>query len=346
MTTSNEMGDARSDASPVGVVMGIALSYLVSRSLHVATELGIADLLKDGPKTIEDLASDTGAHRESPYRLLRTLAAHGVFAEDERRRFVMTPAAALLQQGVMRDGVLLCGEVTGDGSWWNAVGVLRHSVMTGEPAFNRQHGMGFFDYVGAHPECGQWFDRGLANFAEAENPAIAGAFDYSRFGHIIDIGGGQGGLLAEILKVHPTIRGTLFDLPQVVRNPVYLSKQGFGERWTTVGGDFFQSVPTGGDAYILKRILHDWSDDQCVRILRSCREAMGDRARLLVVDAVIPSGNTPHPGKVMDILMMVLAEGHERTEQEFRDLLRKAGLKLTNVTVTPSALAIVEAVPT
>ena len=342
--TANAMAGTHPTPSPVEVIMNMALGYLVSRSLHVATELGIADLLKDGPKTIEELASSTGAHRDSLYRLLRTLAAQGVFAEDEHGRFVTTPAAVLLQQGVMRDGVLLCGEVTSDGSWWNAVGALRHSIMMGEPAFNRQHGMGFFDYLSAHPECGQWFDRRMANFAEAENPAIAGAYDYARFGHIVDVGGGQGGLLAEILKRHPTVRGILFDLPQVIRNPAYLSKEGFAERWTTVGGDFFQSVPTGGDAYVLKRILHDWSDEQCVRILRCCRAAMGDRARLLVVDAVVPAGNTPHPGKVMDILMMVLG-GCERTEQEFSTLFAKAGLQLTTITTTPSTLSIVEALP-
>lgn len=345
MTASNEVADTRPGPSPVDVVMGMALGYLVSRSLHVATELGIADLLKDGPKTVEELASSTGSHRESLYRLLRTLAAQGVFAEDDHGRFVTTPAAALLQQGVMRDGVLLCGEATGDGSWWNTVGTLRHSIMTGEPAFNRQHGMRYFDYLSNHPECGQWFDRGMANFATAENPAIAGAYDYSRFDNIVDVGGGQGGLLAEILKRHPTVRGTLFDLPQVIRNPAYLSKEAFAERWTTVGGDFFQSVPTGGDAYVLKRILHDWSDEQCLRILRCCREAMGDRTRLLVVDAVVPAGNTPHPGKLMDIFMMLVAEGRERTEQEFRDLFGKAGLKLTTITGTPSTLAIVEAIP-
>jgi hypothetical protein len=345
MTASNQMADTPAGPSPVDVVMGMALGYLVSRSLPVATELGIADLLKEGPKTVEELASRTGAHRESLYRLLRTLAAQGVFAEDDHGRFVTTPAAVLLQQGVMCDGVLLCGEVTGDGSWWHAVGALWHSIMTGEPAFHRQHGMGFFDYLRDHPECGQWFDRGMANFATAENPAIAGTYDYSRFGHIVDVGGGQGGLLVEILKRHPNVRGTLFDLPEVVRNPVYLSKETFPERWATVGGDFFQSVPTGGDADVLKRILHDWSDDQCVRILRYCRAAMGDRARLLVVDAVVPTGNTLHPGKVMDILMMVFAEGRERTEKEFRALFGKAGLQLTTITMTPSTLSIVEAIP-
>ncbi|MEW5975059.1 MAG: methyltransferase [Acidobacteriota bacterium] len=225
------------------------------------------------------------------------------------------------------------------------MGALRHSIMTGEPAFQRQHGMGFFDYLRDHPACGQWFDRGMANFATAENPVIAGAYDYARFGHIVDVGGGQGGLLGEILKRHPNVRGTLFDLPEVVRNPVYLSKETVSERWAAGGGDFFQAVPAGGDLYLLKRILHDWSDEQCVRILRCCRAAMSDRARLLVVDAVVPAGNAGHPGKVMDILMMVLAEGRERTEQEFRELFGKAGLQLTHITMTPSTLAIVEAIP-
>ncbi len=343
--TESAMADTHPTPSPVEVITNIALGYLLSRSLHVATELGIADLLKNGAKTVEELASSTGAHRQALYRLLRTLAAQGVFAEHEPGRFVTTPAAALLQQDAMRDGVLLCGEVTGDGSWWHAVGALRHSVMTGEPAFHRQHGMGFFDYLRVHPACSQWFDRGMANFATAENPAIASAYDYARFRHIIDLGGGQGGLLAEILTRHPRVRGTLFDLPEVVRNPVHLSKAALPGRWSTVGGDFFQAIPAGGDAYVLKRILHDWSDEQCVRILRCCRAAMGTDARLLVVDAVVPTGNAPHPGKVMDILMMVFAEGHERTEQEFTELFGKAGLQLTTVTATPSTLAIIEVMP-
>lgn len=295
MSTSNELAATRSGTSPVEVVLGTALGYLVSRSLHVATELGIADLLEGGPRSIGDLAAATGAHEPSLYRLLRVLAAHGVFTEDGDGRFALTPAAALLRQSAMRDGVLLCGEVTGDGSWWSAVGALRHSIRTGEPAFHRQHGMGFFEYLGSRPECGAWFDRGMANFAAGENRLIAGAFDFSGFAHVIDVGGGQGGLLAEILKRHANVRGTLFDLPQVVTNPAYLGET--GDRCQVVGGDFFRSVPRGGDAYVLKRILHDWGNDQCVRILRCCREAMGESARLLVVDAVIPSGNAPHPGK-------------------------------------------------
>jgi hypothetical protein len=345
VTIFNEKATLPPEPSPVEVITGLALGYLVSRSLHVATELGIADLLNDGPQHVEELASRTGTHPASLYRLLRSLAAHGVFREDEAGRFALTPAAALLQRGVMRDGVLLCGEVTGDGSWWNAVGALRHSIMTGEPAFHRQHGLGFFDYVRLHPASSAWFDRGLANFAAAENPAIAGAYDFSSCSHIIDVGGGQGGLIAEILKRYQGPKATLFDLPHVVNNPAYLEKETFSHRWTTAGGDFFEGVPRGGDVYVLKRILHDWSDEDCLRILRSCREAMTDTSRLLVVDAVIPPGNARHPGKVMDILMMVLGEGHERTAREFEELLARAGLHLSNIITTASALAIVEAVP-
>lgn len=331
--------------SPVEIVMNMALAYLVSKSLHVATELGIADMLRDGPKSIDVLATRTGAHRESLHRLLRTLASHGVFSEGEPGYFSPTAASELLRQDFMRDGVLLCGEVTGDGSWWSAVGDLRHSVMTGEPAFDRHHGMGFFDYLSHHPECGRWFDRGMANFASAENPAIAGAYDFARFERVVDVGGGQGGLLAEILRHHGGVRGTLFDLSEVVRNPVYLSSLGLPARWTADSGDFFQAVPAGADAYVLKRILHDWSDEHCVRILRCCRAAMGRQAKLLVVDAVLPAGNASHPGKVMDILMMVFGKGRERAESEFAALFEQAGLRLSGIISTPSALAILEASP-
>jgi hypothetical protein len=314
----------------------------------VANELGIADLLKDGSKSINDLARATGAQEQSLYRLLRMLAGHGVFAEESPGRFQLTSAAAVLQQGVpgsLHDAVKMIGDLGGDGSWWNAVGHLRHSVLTGEPGFSYVLGMGFFEYVIQHPEAGAWFDRGLANFATMENAAIAGAYDFTPFGRVVDVGGGQGGFLTEILKTNPPVAGTLYDLPQVVQEPAYLTAAGLVDRCEIVGGDFFKSVPTGGDAYILKRILHDWSDEQCVQILRTCRAAMSDRARILVVDAVVPPGNEFHPSKDMDILMMVFAEGRERTEEEFHELYKQAGLKLTKVVPTPSVLSLVEGAP-
>jgi hypothetical protein len=193
-----------------------------------------------------------------------------------------------------------------------------------------------------HPEAGAWFDRGLANFSAPENAAIVGAYDFAQFQRIVDVGGGQGGLLAEILKAHPSLRGTLYDLPQVVRDPAYLTAAGLADRCEIIGGNFFESLPRGGDAYILKRILHDWSDQRCLEILRQCRQAIDEKARILVVDAVLPAGNEPHPGRVMDILMMVLTEGRERTEQEFRELYERAGFMLTKVIPTRSVLSIVE----
>jgi hypothetical protein len=236
----------------------------------------------------------------------------------------------------------MVGDMAGDGSWWSAVGHLRHSVLTGEPVFNYVHGMGFFEFLTQHPEAGKWFDRGLANFATPENVAIVGAYDFTPFQRVVDVGGGQGGLLAEIMKAHPAVRGTLYDRDEVVQEPAYLTDAGLINRCEIVGGDFFKSVPTGGDAYILKRILHDWSDQRCVQILRTCREAMDEKTRILVVDAVVPPGNESHPNKVMDILMMALVEGRERTEEEFRELYRQAGLRLTKVVATPSVLSIVE----
>jgi len=334
--------------SPQEAILNLALGYLASRGLHVATELGIADLLKDGPKNIAELAHTTGAHQQSLYRLLRMLAGHGVFAEEPPGHFRLTPAAAVLQVGApgsVHDAVQMISDMAGDGSWWTAVGRLRHSVMTGEPGFDSVHGMGFFDYLTQHPEAGVWFDRGLANFATPENTAIVNCYDFEQFHRVVDVGGGQGGFLAEVLKAFPTVRGVLYDRPQVIQEPAYLSAAGLLNRCEIVGGDFFQSAPSGGNVYVLKRILHDWGDERSVQILRNCREAMEDRARLLVVDAVVPPGNDPHPSKIMDMLMMVLLEGQERTEEEFRALYRQAGFTLTRVIPTPSVLSIVEGVP-
>jgi hypothetical protein len=338
--------DARGpQPSPPEVIFSLALGYLASRSLHVANELGIADLLKDGPQSIEELARATGAQQQSLYRLLRMLAGHGVFAEEPPGRFRLTPAAAMLQKGSpgsLHDAVAMVADLVGDGSWWNAVGHLRHSILTGEPCFNYMHGMDFFEFLTQHPEAGKWFDRGLANFATPENAAIVGAYDFTPFQRVVDVGGGQGGLLAEILRIYPAVKGTLHDRTEVVKEPAYLTGAEYIDRCEIVGGDFFKTVPTGGDAYILKRILHDWNDQRCLEILRTCRDAMREKTRILVIDAVVPPGNEAHPSKIMDILMMTLVEGRERTEEEFRDLIRQAGLKLTRVIATPSVLSIVE----
>lgn len=346
-TTASNNG-ASAQPSPHQAILGMALSYLGARSLHVANELGIADLLKDGPQSIVELARATGAHEQSLYRLLRSLAGHGVFAETSPGYFQLTPAAAVLQRGVpgsLHDAVKMIGDLAGDGTWWQAVGHLRHSVLTAQPGFDYVTGMGFFEYLTQHPEGGAWFDRGLANFATMENTAIARAYDFTPFRRVVDVGGGQGGFLAEVMKANPSLAGMLYDLPQVVQEPAYLTTDGLLERCEIRGGDFFKSVPSGGDAYILKRIIHDWSDQECLQILRTCRAAMSEKARLLVVEAVVPPGNEFHPSKDMDILMMVFAAGRERTTEEFRELYQQASFKLTKITPTPSVLSIIEGVP-
>ncbi|HXG18211.1 MAG TPA: methyltransferase [Methylomirabilota bacterium] len=294
------------------------------------------------------MARATGAHQLSLYRLLRMLAGHGVFAEEPPGQFRLTPMAAVLQVGApgsVHDAVKMVGDLAGDGFWWTAVGCLHQSVMTGEPGFTAVHGMGFFDYLTQHPEAGAWFDRGLANFATVENAAIVGCYDFGQCRRIVDVGGGQGGFLMEVLKAFPSVTGVLYDRPQVIQEPAYLTAAGLMHRCEVVGGDFFQSAPGGGDVYVLKRILHGWDDERSVQILRTCRKAMGDHARLLVVDAVVPPGNEPHPSKIMDMLMMVLLEGRERTEEEFHELYWRADLQLTRVIPTPSVLSIVEGAP-
>ena len=346
MATTDGAGEepVRPPVPPQAIALEMAVSYLVSQSLHVATKLGIADLLSNGPKAVDELATATGTRPDTLYRLLRTLAGHGVFVEVSARHFELTPVAAVLRSNVpgsVRDAVQMVGDLTGDGSWWTAVSHLDHSVRTGEPGFDHVHNMGFFDYVTKNPDAGEWFDRGLANFSTTENPAIVASYDFAAFRRVADLGGGQGGFLAEILNAYPEVGGVLYDLPQVVERPAYLSSADLRKRCEIVGGDFFDTVPAGADAYVLKRILHDWSDEKCRAILRNCREAMSETARLLVVDAVVPPGNDPHPAKVMDILMMVFAEGRERTEDEFRALFQEVGLTLTQIIPTPSVLSIV-----
>jgi len=329
------------------LVLGLALSYLSARALHVAADLGIADLLQNGPRSTAELARITGAHQPSLCRVLRTLAGHGIFAEDAPGCFRLTPAAAVLQSGIagsVRDAVRMMGDMTGDGPWWSAVGHLRHSVMTGQPGWDYVVGTPFFDYLAQHAAAGTWFDRGLANFTCLENAAIARAYDFGQAHRVVDVGGGQGGLLAEILHAFPQVRGVLCDRPQVLAEPAALTQAGLLGRCELVGIDFFQSMPRGGDVYLLKRILHDWNDEHAQHILQACREAMGHDARLLVIDVVLPPGNAFHPGKIMDMLMLALLEGQERAEQEFRTLLQRAGLHLNRVIPTPSLLSIVEGV--
>jgi hypothetical protein len=330
--------------SPRRAIVQITRQVLLARALAVAAELGIADLVSQEPKSPEDLAAVTGTHAEALHRLLRMLASHGVFAEDDRGRFQLTPMAAVLQTGSadsLRDYLrFFSGDIA-----WNAYRELLHTVRTGEYGFAHAYGREFFPYLAAHPDVEALFSAGMAQATVRENAAIAGVYAFGQFARLVDVGGGSGGLLAAVLTAYPTVRGVLYDEPAVAANPASLQAAGVMERCEVVGGDFFQSVPAAGDAYVLKRVLHDWTDDQAIQILQRCREVMAREGRVLTIEGVIRPGNAPDPLKDTDVLVgLALSGGRERTEAEFRRLYEQAGLQLTRVIPTPATVSIVEGV--
>jgi hypothetical protein len=343
---SNRQEESRPSQEPPAQAVILEMMWmglLVSRALHVAAELNIADLLVAGPRSPSDLASATSANEDALRRLLRMLASHGVFSEDEDGRFGLTALADVLRSdvaGSIRDAIRMVDE-----GYWNTVGHLLDSVMTGRPAFEKVLGFPAFEYRARHPEVNERFARGMANISALENPAIARAYDFSPFKKVIDVGGGKGGFIAEVLKANPNLTGILCDEEHVVADPAYLSAARVADRCEIVGVNFFDAVPFGADVYILKRILHDWDDEPALRILRVCRNAIPAHGRVLGIDAVVPHGNTLHWSKDIDILMMVETGGRERTEEEFRDLYRKGGFTLTRVIPTELTLSIVEGTP-
>src|SRR5215467_160263 len=333
------------DATPSALaLLQQALGFWISRAICVVARLGIADLLKDGPLDTATLAAAAGVHGPSLYRVLRTLASVGIFAEGADGCFGLTSQAEPLRRDApdsIRDYILLVGE-----AWYSGpADYLLHSVQTGRPAFERVHGADFFTFLARDPAAAAVFDAAMTSRSAQENAAIATACDFSGLGTLIDVGGGHGSCLAAILRANLGLRGVLFDRPQVVTEArPQLEAAGLGERCAVVAGDFFVSLPAGGDAYMLKRVLHDWDDERAGAILRHCHRAMPAHGRLLVIELVLPPGNAPSLGKLFDLLMLVDLGGRERTEADFRTLLAGAGFELTAITPTPSLVSVVEGV--
>lgn len=343
--------DARDDTQPEdsagskAAILQIIGNVLVARSLAIAAELGLADLVQTEPQSVTELAHATGTHADSLYRLLRMLASYGVFAEDDGGLFHPTPMSLLLETDrpdSLRDLLTLGWQDIA----WDTYRQLPHTIRTGETAFDAAFGATFFDYLAGHPEANASFDSAMALFSGPENGMIAAAYDFGQFARIVDVGGGTGGLMAAILSAHQGVRGVLFDQPQVVANMTGIEASAIRERCEPIGGDFFESVPAAADAYIMKRILHDWDDEAAIRLLLRCREAMNTDARVLVIDAVMQAGNAPDPNKFMDVSIMALTRGRERSETEFQRLFTEAGLRCTEVfpTELPSTLSIIEGV--
>jgi hypothetical protein len=317
------------------------MGFRATQMIHVAAKLGLADLLAAGPRPVEELAAMAGAEPQALHRLLRALASLGIFAEDPAGDFVLTPQAELLRsdvQGSLRDVALLYGE-----DWlWQAYGNMTHSVRTGAPAFTKTHGQPFYGYLHAHPRAAARFNAAMTGFSSHETAAILEAYDFSDVRNVVDIGGGHGVLLAALLRAHPQMSGTLFDLPSVLAGAASVLGE-MGERARTVAGDFFDEAPAGADLYVMKSVLHNWDDTDAQRILSTCRAAMAPEARLLVIERVVPDGNAPAEAKLFDINMLVVAGGRERTEPEYRQLFELAGLKLTRVGGTRSPLSVIVA---
>jgi O-methyltransferase domain/Dimerisation domain len=330
---------------PHAQLIEMGTAYLVSRTVYAAAKLGLADHLASGPKNAAELAGPMAVHAPSLHRLMRTLAALGLLVErGDAQRFSLTALGEALKTGApgSAKGTLLMV-----GSSWvgSAMDNIVHSVQTGTTGVEKTQGMPAFDYLALHPEEASIFSEAMVGFHGAEPPAVAAAYDFSAFKTVVDVGGATGNMLAAILARHTGVRGVLFDRPHVVADATALLKaRGVADRVTIEPGDFFKEVPTGGDAYILSHVLHDWSEEQCLTILGHCRKAMKPETKLLIVEMVLPPGDTPHPGKMLDIVMLVVAGGQERTEAEYGRLLDRAGFRLNRVVPTESPVSVVEAV--
>lgn len=319
-------------------------AHWVSRCVYTVAKLGIADLVKDGSLHCDVLAAKTNTHSDSLYHLLRALASIGIFAETQPRCFGMTPLADCLQSNV-NDSIVAEALLRGDEHYYQAWGDLMYSLQTGKSAFEHLYGMDLFQYNDRNPSKGETFDLAMAE-SEDINASVLAAYDFSAVGKVVDVGGGKGSLLTNILQTYSTLTGVLFDRPDVIDRAKNSCKTSvLSDRLQLIGGDFFKAVTAGGDIYLLKNVIHNWDDRQATSILKCCHQAMSEQARLLVIDAVIPPGNDFYGGKFMDVNMLVMCSGgRDRTEVEFQELFIAAGFKITRIIPTESEVCIIEAI--
>ena len=333
------------EVPPAARLMEMIFSPIPAQALSVAAKLGVADLLTDQAKSADELAPALGVKARPLYRLLRALASIGVFVEDASGRFHLTPLAEPLRSDAadsVRSFAIYFGA-----DWHRRVySELGYSVQTGQPAFEKIYGKPFFDYLAENPEPAKDFNDAMTSSSASDSAAVVNAYDFTGINRLVDVGGGHGALLAAILANNPQMNGVLFDAPSVVAGAGdIIAAHGVSQRCEVVGGDFFASVPTGGDAYIMRHIIHDWDDERALTILKNCHQAMTENGRLLVVEIVITEGNTPSLGKFLDLAMLVLVNSFERTAAEYSTLFAQAGFKLTRIVPTPSPHSVIEAVP-
>ena len=327
--------------SPSTKLLEMATGFRTTQALYVVARLGVADQLAAGPKSCEELAPLVGAHEGALFRVMRALASLGVFAQDSEDRFSLNQMGSLLLKDApnsVRAAVMFWGE-----EMYRVAGELLHSVKTGETAFDHVYGEGHFEYLSKHPEANETFNTMMAQMMRA-NPSRRSIerFDFRGRKVVVDVGGGTGALLASVLEKNPHLRGILYDLPAALETaPAYLKSRGVDRRVSIISGSAFDSVPRGGDVYTFSRVLHDHPDPVAMTILKNCRAAIPTDGVVLIGDAVVPGGNTPSPGKLVDLIMLLMTGGRERTEEDWRGLLRKGGFTLKEASVSESLVVAV-----
>jgi len=331
------------DLPPSLVMLQLITGKWVMQAIYVAAELGIADHLKDGPRSSRDIARVCGTNEDATYRLMRALANVGVLDERESRSFALTPVGESLRSdapGSMRGYARFVGYKP----TWTAWGEALHSVRTGEPAVDHLFGENLFEYYAKHLEESAVFDDAMTSISTVEAHAVAAGYDFTGIGTLADVGGGRGYLLATILEANPTMKGILFDQPHVVTGAsALLRERGVDGRVRIEGGSFLETAPSGADGVIMKHIIHDWNDEDCVRILRNCHRALPKGGRMLIVEAVVPAPAQRGWAKLLDLEMLVLTpRGRERNEEEYAKLLRDTGFRLTRIVPTASHVSVVE----
>lgn len=340
---------------PAPILMSTVFSggMILARCVSAAAELRVADHLAEGPRSIEDLGRLCDCNVDALYRFLRALAGHGIFEELEERRFQLTRLSECLRSDAPMS-VRGWAHYVGVEWYWQLWGALVGTLRNGKTAHENLHERRFFEWYEENPEYAEVFDEAMSSFSRIANPAIVAAYDFAALGTLVDVGGGQGSLLGTILRTCPRLHGTLIDQPKVIekaRRSGELADPELAGRCEFVAGSFFDELPPGRDAYLFKWILHDWSDDEVRRILHNCRRAMGLGApgggrgrRLLVVEMLIEPGNQPSPAKLLDVAMLALTGGRERTAEEFRRLFEEAGFLLQAVHPTVSPYSVIEGI--
>jgi hypothetical protein len=317
-------------------------SWALAEILFYTAERKIADVIGTGPTHIDDIAAKVGANPLALQRLLNALAAQGIFRRVDAAHFGPTPLSDPLRSDTadsQRAYIALGRLLMHDG--WSA---LHRTMETGRPALELQFGLSAFDYMHRNPQLAAAFAEGMTSTTRRAEHALVSDDLFGDFETVVDVGGSHGSLVRLLLAQRPSARGIVFDRPEIAAQAARRwAEDADANRLSAIGGSFFESVPTGGDLYLLKQILHDWTDEQCIKILRNVRKALPPHGRIVIVEMVLPDDSSPHPGWMYDMLMMTMTGGRERTAREYQTLLEQAGLRTVRVTRTASPMSLVEA---